>query len=199
MLIGAIILAGGSSERMGQSKPALPWGDSTMLLERIETMLQFAGEVVVVARDADQELPPLHTECDLVFDPEPGAGPLGAILAGMKEVARHCEAALVVGCDFPFFDERAARFVSECLGEKNGAVPQLDGTPQPLCAIYRTLLIPEIEAALADGAKAANKLLDLRSVVTIDEATIRAFDADARFLFNVNTPEDYEQAKQWKS
>lgn len=199
MLIGSIILAGGSSERMGQPKPGLAWRDSSMLLDRIDTMLDYASSVVVVARDVNQELPPLNTDCELVFDNEPGSGPLGAVVRGMEEIETSCAAAIVLGCDFPFFDDDAARWLVDQLGEDNGAVPMNGDTPQPLCAIYRTSLLPDMQSALRADKRAAQALVDLPGVIKIDADAVRAFAPDQRFLFNVNTPDEYEQAKQWMS
>ena len=76
MHLGSIVLAGGRSRRLGKPKVSLPWGESTLLYETVVTLLDCTFPVVVVARDERQELPPLHTECELAFDGDPGGGPL---------------------------------------------------------------------------------------------------------------------------
>ena len=50
MQIGAIILAGGRSRRMGKPKESLPIGDTTLLGRTSEVLLDCAFPVVVVAR-----------------------------------------------------------------------------------------------------------------------------------------------------
>lgn len=200
MLIGAIVLAGGSSERMQEPKAALRWGDASLLYDRTRAMLECAYPVVVVRRDEEQPLPPLDTECEVTVDAVPGGnGPLPAILAGLRSVADRCDAAIVMGVDFPFFERAHAHWLAERLGDHDGAVPMDGEEPQPVCAIYRTKLLADVEKLVADGKRAARAMLDLPRVVTIDTKTVEAFDAERRFLFNVNTPEDYAQAEKWRS
>lgn len=199
MLIGAIILAGGESERMGRSKASLEWRGSSLLGDRVAAMLDCAYPVVVVARDREQELPPLDTECEVVFDGDPSGGPLVAVLAGLGALADRCDAAVVIGCDFPFVDARVVAWLGRELGERAGAVPTDGGTPQPLCAIYRTSLLPGVRGLVERGERAALALLDLDGVARLDEAAVAHFDPERRFLWNVNTEADYEQALQWSS
>jgi molybdopterin-guanine dinucleotide biosynthesis protein A len=197
MILASIVLAGGHGQRMGQPKAALPWRDSTLLLDRIETLLRCTHPVVVVARDEDQELPPLHTECELTFDTSPGEGPLGGVLAGMRFCAEDSDAVLVLAVDLPFVDERVVGWLADQLGERAGVVPVSGGKPQPLCAIYRTSLLQDIEALVASGERAAQALVRLPGVATLDDAP--PFDRERRFLFNLNTPEDLERARRWMS
>ena len=68
MILGSIILAGGRSRRMGRPKESLPFAGSTLLGHTVDVLLDCTFPVVVVARDQEQELPPIHLEADLVFD-----------------------------------------------------------------------------------------------------------------------------------
>ena len=57
MRLGALILAGGRSRRMGRPKESLPLGDTTMLGWQCRTLLACAAPVVVIGRGAGQQLP----------------------------------------------------------------------------------------------------------------------------------------------
>ena len=107
MLVGSLILAGGRSRRMGRPKEALPFADGTLLGNVAELLLDCTWPVLVVSRDADQELPPLPLEAALVHDDQPGSGPLAAIRTGMQQLRASGElgeqdAVFVTGCDAPF-------------------------------------------------------------------------------------------------
>ena len=43
MILGSMVLAGGRSDRMGRSKPALPWGDGSLLLHTVQIVLFTRG------------------------------------------------------------------------------------------------------------------------------------------------------------
>ncbi len=196
MQLGSIVLAGGRSARMGRQKESLPWGDGTLLLHIVTTLLECSWPCVVVSRVPEQELPPLHTESELLIDPEPGEGPLAAIAAGMRRLRGPCDAAFVASCDLPFLTTRAVGFLADRLGSHAGVVPIRDDRPQVLCAIWSLAQLPAIEAKLQSGERRAELLAELPDVVTVPEAEWRALDPDHPFAQDVDTPEDYEAARK---
>lgn len=195
MILGSIVLAGGSSSRMGRPKESLPWGDGTLLLHTITTLLDCTYPVVVVARDDHQDLPPLHTECELVFDDQPGEGPIQAIETGLRALETRSDAVFVAGCDLPFLTGAAVSWLAEQLGDHAGIVPRVDGQPQPLCAIYRTRLRGRVQELVQRGERRAQALAELPGVIAIDETAVRGFDPRLRFCRDVDTPDEYERAR----
>lgn len=194
MILGSMVLAGGRSDRMGRSKPDLPWGDGSLLLHTVQVLLDCTHPVVVVARDDHQELPPLHTESELIFDPRPGEGPLQAVEAGMRFVAGKCDAVFVAGCDLPFLDSTVVGRLFDLLGDRNAVIPILDGKPQPLCAIYSNKLLPKVTALVQRGERRAQALCELEGVRILTADELRALDPRQRFCRDVDTPEDYQRA-----
>ncbi|MBK8980114.1 MAG: molybdenum cofactor guanylyltransferase [Planctomycetes bacterium] len=194
MILGSIVLAGGASERMGSPKAALRWGDRSLLLHLVETLLDCTWPVVVVARDEHQELPPLHTESELTYDASPGDGPLAAVATGLRALADRCQAAFVTACDMPFVDDRFVGWLAGRLAGHAGVVPVVGGAPQPLCGIYRVELAGQLDAALARGERRAATLAELPGVVTVPEAELRTFDPELRFARDLDSPEDYRAA-----
>jgi molybdopterin-guanine dinucleotide biosynthesis protein A len=193
MLLGSIVLTGGQSRRMGKPKESLPWGDGSLLLSTVTTLLDCTFPVVVVARDRNQALPPLHTECELVCDSIPGAGPLVGIEAGMQHVLGKCDAVFVVGCDTPLLTTEAVGWLADQLGDHDGVVAEVGGERQPMSAIYSMRLLPRIKELLAGGERRAQALAALPGIRVLSEAEIDAFDRERRFLVNVNTPEDWQR------
>ena len=185
MRIGAIVLAGGRSRRMGQAKESLPMGDSTMLCRAVETFADWAYPVVVVARDPKQELPPLPIEIDTIFDGTPDQGPLVGILAGMRFVQGQCDAVFVTGCDVPFPDGKVIDWLAEQLGEHDVVMAKTDEKLQPLGALYRMSLLSTVEELVQKGVRTPRSLVE-EGVVEQEEALDNADSRDNlqnRFAF----------------
>ena len=67
---------------------------------------------------------------------------------------------------------------------------------QPLCAVYSKRCIPFIEAQLRDGDLKVDNLFTGVRIKTVPYETFQAVDKDLLSFFNVNSPEDFEYAKQ---
>lgn len=74
--LGAIILCGGGSRRMGRDKALLDW-DGRRAVDRVADLARAAGAAGLVTAGADLGLP-------WVPDDEAGAGPVGGVLAGAR-------------------------------------------------------------------------------------------------------------------
>lgn len=196
MILGSVILTGGPSTRMGTPKESLAWGDASLLLHTVTTLLNCSFPVVVLARSEDQELPPLHTECELAFDEQPGDGPLTAMLTGLKNLQEYgSDHGFLCSCDLPFLTERSVGFLAEQFAEGvRGVVPEVDGQAQPLYGIYSTALIPEIEALVQKGERRAQAICDLPGVQKIGADTLKEIDPELNYLRDVDTPEAYQKA-----
>lgn len=194
MILGAIVLAGGRSERMGTSKANLAWGDSSLLLHVVTALQSCAWPVIVVGRSDDQDLPPLDPETEVVFDDSPGDGPLPAIDVGMRELRGRAETVLVTACDMPFLDPEAVHWLVSQLGSHSAAVPEFDGRLQPLCGIYHVRLHGAIQDLVRGGERRAQALAELPGVHRIPDAAIRSFQPDGRFLRDIDSQDDYRRA-----
>ena len=74
--LGAIILCGGGSRRMGRDKAVLEW-DGRRAVDRVADLARDVGARALVTAGADLGLP-------WVPDDEAGAGPVGGVLAGAR-------------------------------------------------------------------------------------------------------------------
>lgn len=91
---GVLILTGGSSRRMGRDKAALDWG-GVRAIDRVAAVAQALGAHSVLTVGADLGLP-------WIADPQPGAGPVGGVLAGAAALkALGLERALILAVDAP--------------------------------------------------------------------------------------------------
>jgi molybdenum cofactor guanylyltransferase len=94
MRLGAVILVGGASRRMGQDKASLEWG-GRRAVDRVADLARTMGADPVVTAGGDYGLP-------FVLDPQPQGGPVGGVLAGCEALRlAGCSRALVLAVDAP--------------------------------------------------------------------------------------------------
>src|SRR5690242_1291524 len=99
-----VVLAAGSSSRMGRDKALLPWRDGTFLSAAIRA-LQPATELVIVVAGANA--PTLEPVADaqaafMVVNPDPQRGQFSSLQAGLQEVLnRGRDGAIVTLVDRP--------------------------------------------------------------------------------------------------
>ncbi len=199
MRIGAIILAGGRSERMGRPKESLPLRGDTLLGHALSSLAGCADPLLVIARDDAQQLPPLPVGVTRIHDEHPGIGPLAALVTGLRWLAAHAgfaptDAAFATACDQPFLTADAVRWLTGRLGTHDLVMPRVGERLQPLCAIYRLAVLPFAERLLATGTVTPRSLAAADGARVLEEHEVRAFDPSLRFLQNLNTPEDYRRA-----
>ncbi|WP_184716652.1 molybdenum cofactor guanylyltransferase [Caulobacter sp.] len=89
--LGAIILCGGASRRMGRDKAVLDW-DGARAVDRVAALARAVGAQALVTAGADLGLP-------WVPDEQALAGPVGGVLAGARALG--AERLLVLAVDAP--------------------------------------------------------------------------------------------------
>jgi molybdopterin-guanine dinucleotide biosynthesis protein A len=199
MRLGAIILAGGRSVRMGRPKELLPFGSGTLLGHVVRELAAVAAHVLVIARDPQQELGALPAGTVRLHDATPDPGPLAGLVAGLRQL-RHAagfdadDAALLCGCDQPFLTSAVVVRLQQALGDHDLVLPEHDDRQHPLAAIYRLRLLPRGEALLAAGAHSPRALLADRTARVLQGDALRQIDPTLRFLANLNHPADYAAA-----
>jgi molybdopterin-guanine dinucleotide biosynthesis protein A len=198
-----VVLAGGRSSRMGTSKAALEWHGSTLLHRTVSLLADVVGGPVVVVASPGQELPRLPSGIPVVEDPTEGLGPMQGIATGLHAVADRAWAAFVCSTDMPFLHGAFVRRVVLELVDSDVDVvlPVVRGHRQPLAAAYVTALAGTVAELVGAGRLATGMLFERCVVRELDEAELLSDprlaeeDPDLESVFNVNTPEDYTQAR----
>ena len=133
----------------------------------------------------------------LVFDPQPHAGVLPALAAGLS--AASGDVCLAIACDMPFVSRRLFEGMLEMQRrtEADVVIPRTEDYLEPMHAVYRRApVLAAIEAALARGERRMiSYFADVR-VRELPEDQWRALDPTGRAFFNVNTPEDLAEAQR---
>lgn len=193
--VGGFILAGGRSSRMGRAKGLLAFGGEPLVVH-VARLLEFVSEprltpIIIGPTDVYANL-----GIPVVPDDGENLGPLGGISTALR-VATY-EWNLVVGCDLPFLTREWLEFlVAQAIGSSAGVVIPLNERGfEPLCAMYRKSARRAIAEALERGVRKITDGLATLTLASIAPAEWKAFDPCGRLFKNVNTPEDYDEARE---
>lgn len=194
--LGAIVLCGGRSTRMGRPKAWLPFGDE-MLLQRVVRLVRAgvgAGPIVVVAAP-DQELPELPGDVLVARDPVEGRGPLQGLAVGLAALPDEAELVYATATDAPFLRPGWIARLAERIGPADLAMPFVGGHRNPLAALYRRAAVLPAARDLLDADRLRPAfLLERVRVVVLHEDDLRDVDPELATIRNLNTPEDYAAA-----
>ncbi len=188
----ALLLAGGRSARMGRNKAlmSLVEGGPTVIELEVERLRRVADEILLVGSDPE---PYSFLGLPVVPDEFPNAGSLGGIYSGLR--ASGNEYALAVACDMPFLSVPLLEHMASLPRDYDALVPRLD-EPEPMHAIYARRCVPWMEEKLREGRYRIVGWFDRARVRYIDSDECRRLDPDLRSFFNMNTPEEWEQARR---
>jgi molybdopterin-guanine dinucleotide biosynthesis protein A len=183
----SIVLAGGTSRRMGQTKALLPINGQPMIRALIQSLVPISRDIIVSLKDGErhEELKPvLPAGVRVVYDERPGQGPLMGIYTGLK--ASETEVNLVIACDIPEIDPG---FITEMRSytADHDVVAAVDreGRTNALLAMYRRSVIPLIARQLDEGR---TKIVLFYPQCRVKYVPLR----EASWYRNINTRDDYE-------
>ncbi|MHC4664009.1 MAG: molybdenum cofactor cytidylyltransferase [Planctomycetota bacterium] len=190
-MISAILLAAGTSSRLGRPKQLLPLGDST-IIERVVENLRNANviEVIVVLGHESEKISSKLVPADFVkviHNPEYEEGMGSSIRCGMRHAAAHSDGYLISLGDKPLVDTNIVNLLVEefYMCDKKIVVPAYKGErghPVVISRAYRD------ELANLRGDTGARDLLSVHA----DEVLEIPLQSDA-VLVDIDTVEDYER------
>lgn len=144
----------------------------------------------------DRSLEMQVPDARVVFDPEPHAGVLPALAAGLR--AASGDVCLAVACDMPFVSRELFELMLAM--DADVVIPKTVSFLEPMHAVYRRIpVLGAIDAALARGEQRMISYFGDVQVREVSEQEWRPLSPDARAFFNVNTPEDLTQAQRLAS
>ncbi len=181
-----LILAGGSSKRMGQDKTLMDYHGKPQI-EHVHNLLEVHCTKVFLSKRADQKA---HKGVLSIDDDQSflNIGPLGGILSAMKTCPE--SSWLVMACDLPFVTQETLGFLIQNRDPQKIATAFRsvhDGLPEPLCAIWEGPGYPEILGFFKKNVHCPRKVL-------INSNTKLLEQEDPRWLDNVNDQTEFKQA-----
>jgi molybdopterin-guanine dinucleotide biosynthesis protein A len=188
-----VILAGGGSRRMGgRPKSLLPLAGQTLLQHVIERVRPQVGKLLLSVRRPSDELAAFGLP--MVPDPQPGAGPLAALLAVLGELEEGQDWLLLVPCDAPFLPRSlAANLLSRALESGlPGAVVRYRDQLQPTFSLWNRSLLPRLEQAVTDeDMRGFKQFLGVSQLAVVDWPA-----SEPPPFFNINDAAALRQAER---
>ena len=195
--VAGVVLAAGSSSRMGQNKLLLDLGGETVIRRAVRNATEAGLDpvVVVLGHDAGRVQAELFgLSCRSVVNPHHAEGVRTSLQLGVREVAADAHALVIVLADMPFVTAAMIRAVAERrretgaplvisqYGEAPGAAP-VDAPP----ILYDRSLFAELLSMT--GERCAKRVVQRHR----DEASILCWPEQS--LRDIDVAEDYEYAR----
>ena len=191
----AVILTGGKSSRMGQTKALLPFDGEPLIVHTVRRLAQLFPDIVVVAAP-DQELPSLPVT--LVHDDVGYQGPVGGICYGLQAAQR--DVCFVTSCDAPFLQLALLTHLVSRGRDYDVVAPFWQDRLQPLLAVYRRSVVPLLQGQLERGELRPILLYKKVPTLEVGPDEILQFDPDGYSFRNMNSPQDYQDAQDlWQT
>jgi FdhD protein len=187
--VTGVILAGGSSRRMGSNKALLEVEGNSIISRIYRTLAGMFHEIIVVTNSPhDYEFLPCRKVPDIYSN-------FGSI-AGLHSALTHSSTAhtFVTACDMPFIDQSIINYLCHLRQEEGyeAVIPYSKGGQEPLHAVYSAACKDIFEGAILNGER---KVVDILKKIKVRDVTydeIRSIGGQSASFMNVNTPEEYE-------
>lgn len=167
-----VVLAGGSSSRMGANKAELLYQGMPLVQWQLEKLRSIGLPEVLVSGYGEGMIP----------DDIPGKGPLGGLYSALRRASgQQC---LVLPVDVPLIDGAT---LEQLIRAHRGGITLLsyNGRPEPLIGVYDKSLAQFILPMLHQGSTSVWRLLDLVGYRTLPAR------GNGRIVANCNTPEEF--------
>ncbi|MEL7496050.1 MAG: molybdenum cofactor guanylyltransferase [Planctomycetota bacterium] len=192
--LGAVILAGGQSTRLGRNKTELQFKGATFLECVVNRVAEVASDIVIVG-PIDAALHQLPDHIELAEDERTNSGPLEGIRVGLKALSVRCEFCFVTSCDVPLLQPDLIRFLLARLKQsgKDAIVPHAGERIYGMTAIYRTSMHELVNQRIESGQLRVSDLAAATEAVMVTTEELKAIDPPLVSLRNINSTEDYRE------
>jgi molybdopterin-guanine dinucleotide biosynthesis protein A len=188
--VAAAILAGGRARRLGGATKNTLIIDGARIIDRqIAVLRHFADPIFIVGGNPETFAP---FGLEMVPDVVPGCGALGGIYTAIVSSPR--DRTLVVAGDLPgLTDPLVARLVRD--SDADLVIPRGERGYEPLCAVYGSACAAPIRQRLDAGELRASFLPEGIRIEELGPEALAACDPAGLLFVNVNTPHDYQRAR----
>ena len=188
-MISGIVLAAGTSTRMGQPKALLDWGGQPLICYQVQQLREAgADEVIVVLGHRSDDINRMmrRENCRVMNNPRYHTGRAGSIRIGAKAVNRDTDAGIIVNVDQP----RPAEFLRALIAAHDPAKaatrPTFDGHSGHPVVVSGWLRPGLLEASDENDG--------LRGILRTHASELGEFVTSELAVLDVNTPEEYREA-----
>ena len=190
-----IVLAGGSSTRLGEDKGLRRLAGKPLVNHIVDKIRDHVNEVIVVVASEEQKEIYGQVIDGVVTDMHPEGSPLVGLLTGLS--CCKGEYAFAVACDMPFIcDEAVEMLFAEAEGRDGAVFEKPNGWIEPLVAVYN------VESALREAERLYREgdlrvrmiLLSLDDVSLIPVEQLRSVDPELYTFFDTDTEDRFCEA-----
>ena len=195
----AIILAGGSSSRIGEEKGLVELKGKPLIKHVLSRTKSLVDDTIVVVHtkvQAEKYAHVLGPEASIVVDKVDFRSPLVGALAGFEKAS--CEYSLLLSCDTPLVSTEVLRLLLELCINKNAAIPRWPNCQiEPLQSAYCTkAAFLAATSSLRSGNLRLQGMIDqLPGIRYISTLVLEQLDPNLNTFFNVNTTLDLKKAE----
>jgi molybdopterin-guanine dinucleotide biosynthesis protein A len=190
----SIILAGGKSLRLGQSKALQIIAGKSLIQWVVDRLAILSTEIIVVTAHGEAIPCSSAVRIKTVADIYPEKGPLVGIYSGL--IASSSARAIVVGCDMPFLSVGLLEYMTQTCSTFDVIVPLIKKKVEPLCAVYSKNCVAPIQELLEQNELGISELFSVVKVKYIEEDEINSFDPEHLSFFNINSHADLDRARK---
>ena len=188
-----IILAGGESKRLNNVEKSTLFVGDKRIIERMMTVYEkLFSEIILVSNH-----PTAYLEWDalVVKDIYTTRSSLTGIHSGLFYT--RTDHAFIAACDTPFLKMDLVKIILQHIDSSADIViPRTDIGIEPLCAVYSRRCLQTIQGALEQNNLKIRSFFSKLRVKEIPETVLRTMDPGLVSFFNINTPDDLEQANR---
>jgi len=190
-----IVLAGGSSTRLGEDKGLRLLAGKPLVNHIVDKICDHVNEVIVVVASEEQKEIYGQVVDGVVTDMHPEGSPLVGLLTGLS--CCKGEYALAVACDMPFIcDEAVEMLYAEAEGRDGAVFEKPNGWIEPLVAVYNVeSALREAERLYREGDLRVRMIfLSLDDVSLIPVEQLRSVDPELYTFFDTDTEDRFCEA-----
>lgn len=193
-MLTLVVQAGGESRRMGKDKALLLFLGQPMIQRVLGRLAHMADEVIVTTNHPSAYR---FLDLPLAADLLPGRGALGGLFTALSVATQPLVA--VVACDMPFVNPGLLQAAHDKLLalDCDAVIPLTAEGSEPFHAVYRReTCLPVVQRALQADKWRVNSWFEAVNMCYQMEEAIQHHDPEGLAFWNVNTPEELEQAEQ---
>ncbi|MFN0072537.1 MAG: NTP transferase domain-containing protein [Chloroflexota bacterium] len=188
-----VILAAGTSSRMGRPKLLLEWAGKTLVRRAAETALDSgATQVILVSgpRDTEMRAELADLPVMVVHNPDYAEGMSTSLRAGLSAVSPDAEGAIIMLSDQPLLSSSVVCRLAATLRGSDALIvqPRYGGAPGNPVGFHRSLF---------DALRSQSGDQGARALLRRRQADIDYIDIDdAEMQQDIDTPEDFASLNQ---
>ena len=188
-LMKALILAGGTHRRFGNSKSFIKVNKHRIVDTNMQLLRDIFTEVLISTNEPEKYF---YLGAPMVGDIVKDRGPMSGIMSAL--MLTKVDALFVTACDMPFIHADLIRLIKRRWTDNfHAAIPVFQGKPQPLCGVYSKKVAGLMEKSIRNHRKSLRDFFHEINVLYIREEDVMEQDPEGKSFININTKDDFRK------